>query len=210
MNLYPPFITYKEGRFPKGSMTQGFGENIELYRRFGFPAGHNGIDLVAPHGTPLHAPEDCIVVDVNDHPEGYGKHLRLHSIEKDGKYTRQWVFAHNDRQFVKVGQRVSRGEVICTMGNTGFVVSGSTPFWKYNPFAGTHLHIGMRYVRENKGTFSYPDSDITFTIIEYNNGYHGYVDIEGWFEGKNTAKQLQATRLTVISLLQKLVDVFTK
>ena len=205
MKYYPPFITYKEGRFPNGTMTQGFGENIELYRRFGFPAGHNGIDLVAPHGTLLHAVEDAIVVDVNDNPQGYGKHLRLHSLEKDGNLTRQWVYAHNDTQFVKVGQTVKRGEPICTMGNTGFVVSGNTPFWQYNPFAGTHLHIGMRYVNEGRGTFSYPGSDITFTVKDYNNGYHGYVDIEGIFEEKDVKGQLRASQLTVIGLLNKLI-----
>jgi murein DD-endopeptidase MepM/ murein hydrolase activator NlpD len=42
---------------------------------------------------------------------------------------------------VFLGQQVEAGAQIGLMGNTGFIVSGLTPYWRYNPYAGTHLHL---------------------------------------------------------------------
>ncbi len=86
---------------------------------------HNGADFAGPHGTDIHAPADGVVVHAG-WQSGYG---RLIKIQHDfGIETR---FAHLSNIRVSVGQRVSRGEHIGDMGNTG----RST---------GTHTHYEIR------------------------------------------------------------------
>jgi murein DD-endopeptidase MepM/ murein hydrolase activator NlpD len=157
--------------FPIGDMTQGFGANPRLYRPFDME-GHNGIDLVRPHGEHMFAVEDGTVIDVKDTPEGYGMHVRL--ISKDGK--REWTYGHCASIHVKQDQQVKGGQFIARMGNTGFVVSGNTPFWGHNPYAGTHLHLGLRLSRFDPRGWSYPGSKIKFMVDNYNNGFKGSVD----------------------------------
>ena len=130
--MHEPIKNYIQKQHRAGSITQWFGENPVLYRRWGLKA-HNGIDCVAPHGTPMMAVEDAAVVDVNLNPEGYGKHIRIMSkTHKNGNY-RIWVYAHCSKIHKVVGEEVKAGEVIALMGNTGFVVSGANPFWATNP-----------------------------------------------------------------------------
>lgn len=162
--------------YPKGDVTQWFGENPKLYAQFDMD-GHNGIDLVRPHGDPLIAVEDATVIGVENNPLGYGKNIRLLSKKKNSKgYYNQWVYGHNHENLVKVGDEVKEGDVIATMGNTGFTVSGSTPYWNVNPFAGTHVHFGLRHVKRDETGFSYPGSDVKIKVVNYKNGYKGSID----------------------------------
>ena len=86
---------------------------------------HNGTDFAAPHGTPIRSTADGIVTYVG-WQSAYG---RLIKIKHDfGLETR---YAHLSKFRVKKGQRVSRGQHIGDMGNTG----RST---------GTHLHYEIR------------------------------------------------------------------
>jgi len=86
---------------------------------------HSGTDFAGEHGTPIYATADGIVTHAG-WESGYG---RLVTIKHDfGFETR---YAHNSRIRVKKGQRVSRGDHISDMGNTG----RST---------GTHLHYEVR------------------------------------------------------------------
>ena len=86
---------------------------------------HNGTDFAAPHGTPIRSTADGIVTYVG-WQSAYG---RLIKIKHDfGIETR---YAHLSKFRVKKGQRVSRGQHIGDMGNTG----RST---------GTHLHYEIR------------------------------------------------------------------
>ena len=86
---------------------------------------HNGTDFAAPHGTPIRSTADGIVTYVG-WQSAYG---RLIKIKHDfGVETR---YAHLSKFRVKKGQRVSRGQHIGDMGNTG----RST---------GTHLHYEIR------------------------------------------------------------------
>lgn len=97
--------------------TSGYG------RRWG--RMHQGSDFAAAHGTAIHATADGVVSHAG-WGSGYG---RLIKIKHDfGIETR---YAHLSRIRVKVGQRVSRGQRIGDMGNTG----RST---------GTHLHYEVR------------------------------------------------------------------
>jgi hypothetical protein len=49
------------------------------------------------------------------------------------------------------------------MGNTGFVVSGNTPYWEVNPYAGTHVHFGLRLYKDGQ-------------VQNYDNGFKGSIN----------------------------------
>jgi murein DD-endopeptidase MepM/ murein hydrolase activator NlpD len=163
----------------------------------------------------MFAVEDGIVLEVNNHPGGFGKHVRFLSNAKDAKgYQREWTYGHCDRIFVKIGDTVSAGRQIANMGNTGFVVSGATPFWKNNPYAGTHLHLGLRLMKvKTRGGWAYAGSMIKHDVIGYNNGFKGAIDPAPYLIGADdnvvptTVTELQ---LTVISLLKTLYNLLKK
>ena len=209
-----PIKGMKPEMFPKGDVTQIFGVNKALYAFMGLD-GHNGQDYVRPHGEPMFAVEDGTVLEVNNHPKGFGKHLRFLSTAKDAKgYQREWTYGHCSLIFVKVGDVVTAGQLIANMGNTGFVVSGATPFWKNNPYAGTHLHLGLRLMKvKTRGGWSYAGSIIKHDVIGYNNGFKGAVDPAPYLVGADD-NLVQPTiielKLTVISLLRTLLNLLKK
>ena len=192
-----PFKSFKFSPYPDGAVTQYFGENQRLYSQFGL-IGHNGIDFVAPHGTPLFAVEGGKVVDVKDNPDGFGRHIRILSNKKE------WTYGHLSYVGVTLGQELLEGDYIGNMGNTGFVVSGPTPYWQYNPFAGTHLHLGCRLIRKWDGTgqynYQYSTSD-KVEVLNYMNGYKGAVDFA--LDFKDVAPEGEETEyyLTLMSVL---------
>ena len=94
---------------------------------FGYRWGrlHAGTDFAAPHGTPIYSTADGVVVHAG-WSSGYGRLVKIqHEFGIETRY------AHMSKIRVKVGQRVSRGQRIGDMGNTG----RST---------GTHLHYEVR------------------------------------------------------------------
>jgi len=86
---------------------------------------HNGSDFAAPHGTPIYTTADGVISHAG-WSSGYGRLIKIKHA--NGIETR---YAHLAKIRVKVGQRVSRGERIGDMGNSG----RST---------GTHLHYEVR------------------------------------------------------------------
>ncbi len=86
------------------------------------------------------------------------------------------MYGHMKYIAVKNGQEVKAGQFVGTMGNTGFVVSGNTPYWSTNPYAGTHLHIGMRFLKEVRRGWTYEGCAMQFESVDYDNGYKGRVD----------------------------------
>ncbi|WP_089957582.1 M23 family metallopeptidase [Salipiger thiooxidans] len=97
--------------------TSGFG------RRWG--RMHEGTDFAAAHGTPIYATADGVVTHAG-WMSGYGRLVKIqHEFGIETRY------AHMSKIRVKVGQRVSRGDQVGDMGNTG----RST---------GTHLHYEVR------------------------------------------------------------------
>lgn len=211
--MHKPIKNYKHALYPEGSITQWFDENPSLYRRFGFK-GHTGLDIVAPHGEPILAVEEGLVTDVKYDPEGFGKHVRILSAMPDGKTYREWGYAHLSKIHVVVGEHVNAGEQIGLMGNTGFVVSGATPFWEYNPYAGTHLHLQCRLAEKDPEGWRYTTKGPRINILNYGNGYKGCFDIAPFFVNdsgfENTPKGKQyltiiSLQKTIIGLLQKLI-----
>lgn len=204
--MTPPIKNFINKKYPHGSVTQWFAENPSLYQRavcidnapchpsMTCPSGqgclisHNGIDVVAPWGTPIYAVEGGRVTSVKNSPDGYGKHCRI--LTDDGN---EWTYGHASENLVKVGQRVKEGEMIQKMGNTGFVVSGATPYWQYNPYSGTHLHLGLRRIKNN-------------VVQDYHNGYFGSVDFRNMLNSEEQTKEIITLQLTVISLLNQIIS----
>ena len=122
MNMYRiaafklPFAMPVKDRF---RWTSGFG-----YRRDPKGAGtrmHQGTDMAGAYGTPIYATADGVVTHAG-WDSGYGRKVTIrHDFGVDT------LFGHLSDIDVSVGQRVSRGEQIGDMGNSG----RST---------GTHLH----------------------------------------------------------------------
>lgn len=165
-------------RYPLGNLMQGFGENKELYSKavcFGGDClqGHNGLDLVAEWGTPLYCVEGGKIVEANNLTTGFGKSVRIVNFETGN----EWTYGHLSEIDCILGTDIEGGSLIGKMGNTGFVVSGNTPYWSYNPYAGTHLHLGLRKIERAGDTWNvmYPSGD-RGTILNYNNGFFGGVD----------------------------------
>jgi murein DD-endopeptidase MepM/ murein hydrolase activator NlpD len=86
---------------------------------------HDGLDIAAPMGAPVVAPAAGVVVAI-DSQGGYG--LLVAVDHGHGVVTR---YAHLSRVHVRVGQTVTRGQLLANVGNSGL----ST---------GPHLHYEIR------------------------------------------------------------------
>lgn len=86
---------------------------------------HAGLDIAAAPGSPVYAPADGVVIFAS-YDETYGKLVSI-----DHGYGVTTRFAHNSQIYVHVGQKVSKYDVIASVGNTG----RST---------GPHLHYEVR------------------------------------------------------------------
>nr|WP_217358132.1 M23 family metallopeptidase [Ruegeria arenilitoris] len=126
LNLYriaaekAPFATPVKSAF---RFTSGYG-----YRRDPKTGGrrmHKGTDFAAPTGTDIFATADGVVTHAG-WQSGYGRLIKIKHA-----FGVETLYAHNSKIRVKVGQRVSRGDHIADMGNSG----RST---------GTHLHYEVR------------------------------------------------------------------
>jgi murein DD-endopeptidase MepM/ murein hydrolase activator NlpD len=115
-----PFANPVRGNF---RYTSGFGWRRDP--KTGASRMHAGADFAGARGTPIHATADGVVVEAGWHA-GYGNIVTIrHAFGLETRY------AHLSRIQVSEGQRVSRGDRIGDMGNTG----RST---------GTHLHYEVR------------------------------------------------------------------
>jgi murein DD-endopeptidase MepM/ murein hydrolase activator NlpD len=95
----------------RGWITSGFGYRVSPFT--GERQLHEGVDISAPVGARVSSPADGVVTNTSTE-EGYGKVVAIN--HGYGIVTR---FAHNSEIKVRVGQRVSRGDPIATVGNTG-------------------------------------------------------------------------------------------
>jgi LysM repeat protein len=101
-----------------GEISSGFGP-----RGSGF---HTGIDISGKIGTPIRAAADGTVIYSGQRFRGYGKMVMIEHA--DGIIT---IYAHNQENLVRKGNRVKRGEVIALLGKTGNAT-------------GPHLHFEVR------------------------------------------------------------------
>ena len=74
---------------------------------------HQGIDIAAPIGTPIHVPEDGVVLQAGP-ASGFGQAVYVQ--HGDGQIT---VYGHVNQFFVSAGQVVRAGDHIADVGNKG-------------------------------------------------------------------------------------------
>jgi murein DD-endopeptidase MepM/ murein hydrolase activator NlpD len=74
---------------------------------------HAGVDIAAPIGTPVYAPEDGVVLDAGA-ASGFG--LAVYVRHRDGTIT---LYGHVNQFFVTPGQVVQAGQQIAEVGNRG-------------------------------------------------------------------------------------------
>jgi len=117
-----------------GWVTSDFGTRLDPYSAD--HKMHEGLDIATPHGQPVQAPSDGVVV-FNGVEGGYGKVLVL-----DHGYGVKTRYGHLSETFVKLGDRVKRGEKVAAVGNTG-------------KSTGPHLHYEVRVngIAENPRKF---------------------------------------------------------
>jgi murein DD-endopeptidase MepM/ murein hydrolase activator NlpD len=102
----------------QGPVTSGFG-----LRRSGW---HKGIDVKADRGAPVGASASGLVV-ASGFEDGYGYVVKIQHI--NGFVT---VYAHNERNFVRIGERVRAGQRVATIGRSGRATA-------------PHLHFEIRH-----------------------------------------------------------------
>ena len=119
----------------RSMVTSEFGYRTDPFT--GKSAGHSGIDLGTPKGTPIRAALDGTVQFVRYKTTGYGYHL---AIDHGGGFVT--LYGHCSKIFVTEGQKVKAGDIIAEVGSTG----RST---------GNHLHFEVRINGEMKNPRSY-------------------------------------------------------
>ena len=86
---------------------------------------HRGLDIAAPNGTPIYAAASGTVISYRNQRSGYGRHIVI-----DHGNGVQTLYAHTSAVYVKVGDRVSKGQKVAAVGRTGWAT-------------GYHLHFGI-------------------------------------------------------------------
>jgi biotin carboxyl carrier protein len=102
---------------------------------------HEGIDVVAPMGSPIEAPAAGVVTDAG-WESGYGNTVTI-----DHGYGIVTKFAHASKLLVKTGQHVSRGQRIALVGNTGLATG---PHLHYEVHVNGRPVDPLRYVLPDK------------------------------------------------------------
>jgi len=94
-------------------VNSGFGMRVSpITHKYSF---HPGIDFGAKIGAPVKSTGDGVVTDVSEQRWKMGKQIEIDN--GNGFKTR---YAHLGSQLVKVGDRVTAGQVIALSGNSGF------------------------------------------------------------------------------------------
>jgi murein DD-endopeptidase MepM/ murein hydrolase activator NlpD len=111
---------------------------------------HDGIDIAAPAGTPVRAADDGVVL-YSGRLRGYGNVVIL---QHSGGYVT--VYGHNERNLVREGDRVARGQDIAELGATGRA-------------SGPNLHFEIRYENQAQNPLAYlparePPSEANFAL----------------------------------------------
>jgi murein DD-endopeptidase MepM/ murein hydrolase activator NlpD len=137
-------------------LTSPFGNRISPFtRQSDF---HKGLDLSAPTGTPVFAAADGVVTFAGRYPLAqsvawwrFGNVVVLN--HNDHFLT---IYGHCDTVKVRPGQQVRQGEVIASVGSTG---------WSTN----SHLHYEVRSDLENEGNFQPIDPRIYILNYQWTN-----------------------------------------
>lgn len=136
------YVVEDYGSLGSGRFTWPVPNFYKLSSAYGPRGGrhHDGIDIPAPRGTPIVAVDSGTVIYSDNGIRGYGNMIVL---SHPGEIFS--VYAHNNSNKVKKGQKVRRGQVIGLVGNTG----RST---------GPHLHFEIRVKNKVRNPAQYLSS----------------------------------------------------
>ena len=131
-----------QGNFP---ISQRFGENPQVYNRFGM-CGHSGVDFATPKGTPLlsaygDGAGDHVVKIAHYDEVGFGWHVRTHAIVNGEIFELTWAHMEKEPE-VQAGDILTVGQILGYSGNTGFKFSTSGGM-------GYHLHFQVRRIAQD-------------------------------------------------------------
>lgn len=107
-----------------GTVTSKFGSRRDPFN--GEPAFHSGVDIKCDSGTEIFARADGVVVS-RGYTAGFGNYLVI-----DHGHSFETRYLHMLKSLVKKGEKITRGQLIGLVGNTG----RST---------GPHLHYEINY-----------------------------------------------------------------
>ncbi|MFE8700827.1 LysM peptidoglycan-binding domain-containing protein [Cytobacillus sp. FJAT-54145] len=152
-NLYPGLViqipvkstsieapaTYADGKFPlaKGTyqpFTDTYGDGRTFNTDGTQTRKHEGIDLIAPTGTPIYSIYDGVVI--NKGWNTYGG-WRLTVKTPDGKTAFYYAHMSKYASNTDIGTKITKGQLIGYVGSTGYGPEGTSG--QFVP----HLHIGM-------------------------------------------------------------------
>jgi len=134
------------------SITQYFGntpfasKNPQVYNG----SGHNGVDLRASVGTPVHASTNGTVVDTGDtdkqcYKVSYGKWVLIRHY--NGLST---LYAHLSQISVTPGQSMATGDVLGYSGNSGYTTG---PHLHFTAFVSKAVRVTSEYKSKVCGTY---------------------------------------------------------
>jgi len=106
--------SYSPVQDPVKKMASGFGKRVNPFHKGTYH--HEGLDFAAPRGTEIFATADGKVIEVSKATveAGYGNHIEID--HGNGFITR---YAHIETIQVRQGQKIVKGDVIGTIGNSG-------------------------------------------------------------------------------------------
>ena len=137
-------------------LTSPFGSRISPFTRAG--EFHKGLDLSAPTGTPIYAPADGVVSFAGRYPlresANWWRFGNVVVINHSDRFIT--IYGHCDTINVKRGQEVKQGQVIATVGNSG---------WSTN----SHLHYEVRSDLEQPGVYVPIDPRIYILNYQWSN-----------------------------------------
>ena len=115
------------------------GEVVSKYGAIGKGRANDGINIKATQGTTVKAADAGTVAYAGNELKGFGNLILI-------KHSDGWItaYAHNDKLFVKKGQRVVKGEKIAAVGTTGGV---NTPQLHFEIRAGKNPVNPLAYLQ---------------------------------------------------------------
>lgn len=137
-------------------LTSPFGNRVSPFTRAS--DFHKGLDLSAPTGTPIYAAADGLVTFAGRYPisqsVAWWRFGNVVTLKHADRFVT--IYAHCDSVNVRAGQTVTQGQVVATVGSTG---------WSTN----SHLHYEVRSDLEQPGTYAPIDPRIYILNYQWSN-----------------------------------------
>ena len=137
-------------------LTSPFGNRVSPFTRTA--DFHKGLDLSAPTGTPIYATAEGVVTFAGRYPlsqsVNWWRFGNVVTIKHSDRFIT--IYAHCDTVRVRAGQQVAQGQVIATVGSTG---------WSTN----SHLHYEVRSDLEQPGRYDPIDPRIYILNHQWSN-----------------------------------------